>query len=46
MIEKNSVGPSINSLKKVLAGIPQWVVEFSPWMLEPDSQGSGGLSRC
>lgn len=28
MIEKNSVSPSISSLKKVLAGIPMSLVEF------------------
>lgn len=28
MIEKNSVSPSVSSLKKVLAGIPMSLVEF------------------
>ncbi len=31
MIEKNSVSPSISSLKKVLGGIPMSLVEFFSW---------------
>ncbi len=38
MIEKNSVSPSISSLKKVLAGIPMSLVEFFSLDVEPDSQ--------
>lgn len=30
MIEKNSVSPSISSLRKVLGGIPMSMVEFFP----------------
>ncbi len=38
MIEKNSVSPSISSLKKVLGGIPMSLVEFFSLDLEPDNQ--------
>jgi transcriptional regulator with XRE-family HTH domain len=38
MIEKNSVSPSISSLKKVLAGIPMSLVEFFSLDAEQDSQ--------
>ena len=38
MIEKNSVSPSISSLKKVLAGIPMSLVEFFSLDVEPDNQ--------
>ena len=38
MIEKNSVSPSISSLKKVLAGIPMSLVEFFSMDMEPDNQ--------
>ncbi|OLU14371.1 MULTISPECIES: cupin domain-containing protein [unclassified Pseudomonas] len=38
MIEKNSVSPSISSLKKVLAGIPMSLVEFFSLEAEQDSQ--------
>ena len=38
MIEKNSVSPSISSLKKVLAGIPMSLVEFFSLDVEQDSQ--------
>lgn len=37
MIEKNSVSPSISSLKKVLAGIPMSLVEFFSLEAEQDS---------
>ena len=37
MIEKNSVSPSISSLKKVLAGIPMSLVEFFSIEFEQDS---------
>ncbi|MGX5217032.1 cupin domain-containing protein [Pseudomonas segetis] len=37
MIEKNSVSPSISSLKKVLAGIPMSLVEFFSLDVEQDS---------
>ncbi|CAE6951280.1 MULTISPECIES: cupin domain-containing protein [Pseudomonas] len=37
MIEKNSVSPSISSLKKVLAGIPMSLVEFFSLDMEQDS---------
>lgn len=37
MIEKNSVSPSISSLKKVLAGIPMSLVEFFSLDLEQDT---------
>ena len=36
MIEKNSVSPSISSLKKVLAGIPMSLVEFFSQEAEQD----------
>ncbi|RRJ83484.1 cupin domain-containing protein [Aestuariirhabdus litorea] len=36
MIEKNSVSPSISSLKKVLSGIPMSLVDFFSMDLEPD----------
>ncbi len=38
MIEKNSVSPSISSLKKVLGGIPMSLVEFFSQDLPPSSQ--------
>lgn len=38
MIEKNSVSPSVSSLKKVLAGIPMSLVEFFSLEVEPDTQ--------
>ncbi|WP_299727599.1 cupin domain-containing protein [uncultured Endozoicomonas sp.] len=38
MIEKNSVSPSVSSLKKVLSGIPMSLVTF--FSLEMDGQGS------
>ena len=38
MIEKNSVSPSVSSLKKVLGGIPMSLVEFFSLELEPDTQ--------
>ncbi len=38
MIEKNSVSPSISSLKKVLAGIPMSLVDFFSVDGEQDSQ--------
>jgi transcriptional regulator with XRE-family HTH domain len=38
MIEKNSVSPSISSLKKVLAGIPMSLVEFFSLDAEQDTQ--------
>ncbi|GGJ96829.1 cupin domain-containing protein [Pseudomonas matsuisoli] len=38
MIEKNSVSPSVSSLKKVLAGIPMSLVEFFSLDVEPDAQ--------
>ena len=38
MIEKNSVSPSISSLKKVLGGIPMSLVEFFSLDLEQDNQ--------
>ena len=37
MIEKNSVSPSISSLKKVLGGIPISLVEFFSLDLEQDN---------
>ena len=37
MIEKNSVSPSISSLKKVLAGIPMSLVEFFSQESEQDN---------
>ncbi len=37
MIEKNSVSPSISSLKKVLAGIPMSLVEFFSQDAEEDN---------
>ncbi len=37
MIEKNSVSPSISSLKKVLSGIPMSLVEFFSQDFEQDS---------
>ncbi|WP_120994376.1 cupin domain-containing protein [Stutzerimonas urumqiensis] len=37
MIEKNSVSPSISSLKKVLGGIPMSLVEFFSIDVEQDS---------
>lgn len=37
MIEKNSVSPSISSLRKVLGGIPMSMVEFFSVELEPES---------
>ena len=37
MIEKNSVSPSISSLRKVLSGIPMSMVEFFSVELEPES---------
>ena len=37
MIEKNSVSPSISSLRKVLSGIPMSMVEFFSVELEPQS---------
>ena len=37
MIEKNSVSPSISSLKKVLGGIPMSLVEFFSLDFEQDS---------
>ncbi|AYC34824.1 cupin domain-containing protein [Pseudomonas cavernae] len=37
MIEKNSVSPSISSLKKVLAGIPMSLVEFFSLEMEQDN---------
>lgn len=39
MIEKNSVSPSISSLKKVLAGIPMSLVEFFSLEAEQDAPG-------
>ena len=38
MIEKNSVSPSISSLKKVLSGIPMSLVEFFSLDLEQGNQ--------
>ncbi|MCQ4348606.1 cupin domain-containing protein [Pseudomonas stutzeri] len=38
MIEKNSVSPSISSLKKVLGGIPMSLVEFFSMDLEEGNQ--------
>ena len=38
MIEKNSVSPSISSLKKVLGGIPMSLVEFFSLDLEQENQ--------
>jgi hypothetical protein len=35
MIEKNSVSPSISSLKKVLAGIPKWFTKRANWSICP-----------
>ncbi|TDV64424.1 cupin domain-containing protein [Pseudomonas sp. LP_7_YM] len=37
MIEKNSVSPSISSLRKVLSGIPMSMVEFFSEELEPEN---------
>lgn len=37
MIEKNSVSPSISSLKKVLAGIPMSLVEFFSLEMEQEN---------
>jgi transcriptional regulator with XRE-family HTH domain len=37
MIEKNSVSPSISSLRKVLSGIPMSMVEFFSEELEPQN---------
>lgn len=37
MIEKNSVSPSISSLRKVLSGIPMSMVEFFSVELAPES---------
>lgn len=37
MIEKNSVSPSVSSLKKVLSGIPMSLVEFFSMDLEQNS---------
>lgn len=37
MIEKNSVSPSISSLKKVLGGIPMSLVEFFSLEMEQDN---------
>lgn len=37
MIEKNSVSPSVSSLKKVLAGIPMSLVEFFSLELEQEN---------
>ena len=41
MIEKNSVSPSVSSLKKVLAGIPMSLVEF----FAVEAAAQGGLSH-
>src|SRR5690606_1718408 len=38
MIEKNSVSPSISSLKKVLAGIPMSLVEFFSLDVQEESR--------
>ncbi len=38
MIEKNSVSPSVSSLKKVLSGIPMSLVEFFSMDLEQNNQ--------
>ncbi len=38
MIEKNSVSPSVSSLKKVLAGIPMSLVDFFSLEVEQDTQ--------
>jgi transcriptional regulator with XRE-family HTH domain len=38
MIEKNSVSPSISSLKKVLSGIPMSLVEFFSLDMEQENQ--------
>lgn len=38
MIEKNSVSPSVSSLKKVLSGIPMSLVDFFSLELEQDAQ--------
>ncbi|WP_437880183.1 cupin domain-containing protein [Pseudomonas sp. LRF_L74] len=38
MIEKNSVSPSISSLKKVLGGIPMSLVEFFSLEMEQENQ--------
>lgn len=38
MIEKNSVSPSISSLKKVLSGIPMSLVEFFSLDIEQENQ--------
>lgn len=37
MIEKNSVSPSVSSLKKVLAGIPMSLVDFFSLEIEDDN---------
>ena len=37
MIEKNSVSPSISSLRKVLSGIPMSMVEFFSEELQPEN---------
>ena len=37
MIEKNSVSPSISSLKKVLSGIPMSLVEFFSLDMEEEN---------
>jgi transcriptional regulator with XRE-family HTH domain len=37
MIEKNSVSPSISSLRKVLGGIPMSMVEFFSEELQPEN---------
>ncbi|WP_296260792.1 MULTISPECIES: cupin domain-containing protein [unclassified Pseudomonas] len=37
MIEKNSVSPSISSLRKVLSGIPMSMVEFFSEEIEPEN---------
>ena len=38
MIEKNSVSPSVSSLKKVLSGIPMSLVDFFSLELDEDTQ--------
>ena len=45
MIEKNSVSPSISSLKKVLGGIPMSLVEFFSQDAQPSSQPQVVYSR-
>src|SRR6195952_180449 len=37
MIEKNSVSPSISSLRKVISGIPMSMVEFFSEELQPEN---------